>query len=248
MGLIDDLVASARERARRIPRLEPSSRPAPPTLADVLRGKDRLDVIAEFKKRSPSLGPIAERDLEAQVKKYEEAGAAAVSVLTEPGHFGGELSDLARAAALLAAPVLMKDFVVEPSQVREAARLGARGVLLIVRCLSPVELEELVSACSHYGLTPLIECHSWPELEAAAAFDSAVLGINNRDLDTLDVDPSLAPRLLAGVPRDRIAVAESGYQSAADVREIRGLADAVLVGSALMKHDDPGRLIREIRG
>jgi indole-3-glycerol phosphate synthase len=179
---------------------------------------------------------------------YERAGAAAVSVLTEPTRFGGSYEDLSRAAHAVSVPALMKDFVVDPAQVREAARLGARGVLLILRCLSESELGELVSACAHYGLTPFLECHDEAEIESALGLEGGVIGANNRDLDTLQIDRALAPRLLAGVPKDRVAVAESGYEKAEDVREIRGVADAVLVGGALMRHEDPSKLIREMRG
>lgn len=247
-GLVEDLVRSARERARAIAVREPERRPSGPSLEAVLRGKSRLDVIAEFKRRSPSFGAIADPDLRAQVRRYHRAGAAAISVLTEPTRFGGSFDDLARAADSVEAPVLMKDFVVDPKQVREAARLGARGVLLILRCLSEGDLEELVSACCDYGLTPLLECHRPSEIERALLHETAVIGANNRDLETLEIDRSLAPRLLARVPSHRVAVAESGYEKAEDVRGLRGLADAVLVGGALMKHDDPAKLIGEIRG
>ncbi|MGH9389152.1 MAG: indole-3-glycerol phosphate synthase TrpC, partial [Vicinamibacteria bacterium] len=161
-GLVDELVSSARERARGIAVREPGGPPSGPSLEAVLRGRrgrGRLEVIAEFKRRSPSLGAIAEPDLSEQVRRYEKAGAAAISVLTEPTRFGGSYDDLARAVVSVEAPVLMKDFVVDPAQIREAARLGARAVLLILRCLSEEDLAELVSACAHYGLTPLLECH-----------------------------------------------------------------------------------------
>jgi indole-3-glycerol phosphate synthase len=251
MGLVEELVRSARERARRIVVREPEGKPSGPSLPVVLRGKHCLDVIAEFKRKSPSLGAIAEPDIDEQVRRYEEAGAAAISVLTEPTRFGGSYEDLSRAVHSVEAPVLMKDFVVDPVQVREAARLGARAVLLILRCLSEADLDELVSACAHYGLTPLLECHRASEIEKALRHDAAVLGANNRDLETLEIDRALAPRLLAEVPGDRVAVAESGYEKAEDVRGLRGLADAVLVGSALMRHQDPAKLVKligEIRG
>lgn len=248
MSLIEELVASARERAKRISREEPRFAPRAPSFLEAIQGKERLHVIAEFKKKSPSLGVIAARGLEDRVKAYEAAGASAVSVLTEPTRFSGSLDDLERAARTLGIPALMKDFVVDPAQVREAARRGARAVLLIVRCLDRAELGELVSCCDHYHLTPLVECHSEQEVEEAMRFDGVVTGVNNRDLDTLEIHRSLAPRLLASIPTDRVVVAESGYESGTDVAEIRGLADAVLVGSALMKLDDPKRLIEEIRG
>jgi indole-3-glycerol phosphate synthase len=246
-GLLSELVLGARARARLLPSVEPSRR-ARRSFLSAIQGKDRLEVVAEFKRRSPSQGEIAGPDLETQLARYERAGAAAVSVLTEPTRFGGSMSDLERAARAVGIPVLMKDFVVDPAQVREAARLGADAVLLIVRCLSGSELEELVSACSHYRLTPLVECRSEAEIEEASRFDSAVIGVNNRDLETLEIDPSLAPRLLAEVPFERVVVAESGYRGAGDVSALPGLADAVLIGSALMRREDPERLIGEIRG
>ncbi len=247
-GLVEDLVRSARERARSLAVVEPAGPPSGLSFDAALRGKHRLGVIAEFKRRSPSLGKIAEPDLRDQVTRYEGAGASAISVLTEPTRFGGSYEDLERAARSVEAPVLMKDFVVDPAQVREAARLRARAVLLILRCLSDSDLDELVSACVHYGLTPLLECHRASEVEKALRHEAAVIGANNRDLETLEIDRGLAPRLLAEVPQDRVAVAESGYQRAEDVRGLRGVADAVLVGGALMRHEDPAALIREIRG
>jgi indole-3-glycerol phosphate synthase len=253
MGLIEDLVAGARERARALSKSEVVPRsPSPvPSFREALRGKDRLHVVAEFKTRSPSLGAIASRDLESQVRSYQEAGASAVSVLTEPTRFGGSLEDLERAASVLDIPVLMKDFVVDPAQVQEAARRGASAVLLIVRCLSEAELAELVSSCEHYGLTPLVECHSLEEIERAASFEASVIGVNNRNLDTLEIDLGLAPRLLPRIGRERVAVAESGYRTEKDALSVLGLADAVLVGSELMTHPHPASLIRgmsEIRG
>jgi len=250
-GLVEELVRSARERARGLAVLEPAGAPSGLSFDAALRGrkeKHRLDVIAEFKRRSPSLGDIAKPDLTEQVARYEDAGASAISVLTEPTRFGGSYEDLRRATRAVEAPVLMKDFVVDPAQVREAARLGARAVLLILRCLSDSDLDELVSACAHYGLTPLLECHRASEIAKALRHDAAVIGANNRDLETLEIDRTLAPRLLAEVPKDRVAVAESGYEKAEDVRGLRGIADAVLVGGALMRHEDPAALIREIRG
>ncbi len=254
MSLIDELVASARKRAEALPPREhlpewaARPRPSRPSFREALRGKAHLDVIAEFKRASPSLGAIAERGLEDQVRRYAQAGAAAISVLTEPSRFKGSLSDLERTVASVEVPVLMKDFVVHPAQIREAAFLGASAVLLIVRCLSREQLSELAQAADELGLTPLVECHHARELERALEIEDAVIGVNNRDLDTLAIDTSLSPRELADVPRERVVVAESGYEHAEDVAELRGVADAVLVGSALMKLGDPTQRIQEIRG
>jgi indole-3-glycerol phosphate synthase len=247
MGLIEDLVDSARIRAAKLPRRAPRRRAPGPSFLEAIRGKALLDVIAEYKQASPSLGDIAQRSLVEQVVKYEQAGAAALSVLTEPSRFRGSYDDLEHAVASVSLPVLMKDFVVDAAQVREAAYRGASAVLLIVRCLEPSELVDLALLASELGLTSVVECHDASELDRALAIDDAVIGINNRDLDTLEIDRSLAPRLLSEVPAGRVVVAESGYLTAADVREVRGMADAVLIGSALMKLDAPDSLIREIR-
>ena len=251
MSLIDELVAAARERAEALPPREllpERAERSRPSFREALRGKAHLDVIAEFKRASPSLGAIAERGLEDQVRRYARAGAAAISVLTEPSRFKGSWSDLGRTVASVDVPVLMKDFVVHPAQIREAAFLGASAVLLIVRCLSREQLSELAQAADELGLTPLVECHHARELERALDIEDAVIGVNNRDLDTLAIDTSLSPRVLRGVPRERVVVAESGYEHAADVAELRGVADAVLIGSALMKLDDPSLRIQEIGG
>lgn len=246
MSVLEQLVAEARQRARLLPRAEPASRPEGVRFDDALRGREHLSVIAEFKQASPSRGRIARRDPDEQARRYVTAGASAVSVLTEPTHFGGSMEHLELVVRAVEVPVLMKDFVVDPAQIRMAAASGARAVLLIVRCLSAEELEELASAAVHYGLVPLVECHDEDELERALATEGAVVGVNNRDLGSLEIDRRRATRLLPQVPADRVAVAESGYESAEDTRELRGLADAVLMGSALMKHEDPGGLIRSI--
>lgn len=242
-GLIDALVESARERARSLPNRTVGARTDRPSFLEALRGKNELSVIAEYKQKSPSLGDIAVRKVSEQVAGYEKAGAAAVSVLTEPTRFRGSYQDLATTVETISLPVLMKDFVVEIAQVREAAFLGASAVLLIARCLSSAELGELANATLELGLSPLVECHDAREIDRALSIEGAVIGVNNRDLDTLEIVRGLAPRLLAAIPEYRVVVAESGYLDAADVDAVRGLADAVLVGSALMKLDDPAPLI-----
>jgi indole-3-glycerol phosphate synthase len=246
MNVLDELVAAARERAKSLPAREPMAKPGGCRFDDALRGKDRMKVIAEFKQASPSLGDIAEVDAASQVRRYVRAGAAAVSILTEPTRFKGSFSHLEEAARAVDVPVLMKDIVIDPAQVRIAAILGARAVLLIARCLSSTELDELTDACNSYGVVPLVECHDASEVERALEIDDAVIGVNNRNLETLSVDRNLAPRLLRRIPPHRVAVAESGYQRVIDIEEIRGLADAVLIGSALMKTDDPERFIKDV--
>ena len=246
MNVIHELVSAARERVKSLTATEPVAKPRGIRFDDALRGKDRLKVIAEFKQASPSLGDIAKRDVVSQVERYVSSGASAVSVLTEPTRFRGTLAHLEEAARAVDVPVLMKDFVVDPAQIRVAASLGARAVLLIVRCLSSTELYELTDACEHYGVVPLVECHDAGELDRAMELEGAVIGVNNRDLETLAVDRSLAPRLCRQIPSHRVVVAESGYLRAAETEELRGLADAVLIGSALMREGDPDAFIKEV--
>ncbi len=217
-----------------------------PSFIDALRGKEKLSVIAEFKRRSPTLGPIGESvDLAAQIGGYQDRGAAAVSVLTEPSRFGGSYVDLERAAQTVPLPLLMKDFVVDEQQLRAGVAAGASAALLIVRCLTPTRLRELASECSELGMTVLIECGDEEELEMALSveYESAkdvVIGVNNRDLGSLKVDMGRALRLLPMIPSNRVAIAESGYSRRDDIVALDGLADAVLIGTTFMRGAEAG--------
>jgi indole-3-glycerol phosphate synthase len=239
-GLVEQLVLSARERARGIAVLEPDGPPTGPSFEAVLRGKLCLDVIAEFKRKSPSLGAIAEPVLEEQVRRYEEAGAAAISVLTEPTRFGGSCEDLSRAVRTVDVPVLMKDFVVDPAQ---GERLPGSS-LSRLSFLDALEATDELASPRPLPSDPASPVPPGLRDREALRHDAAVIGANNRDLETLEIDRGLAPRLLAEFPGDRVAVAESGYERVEDVRGLRGLADAVLVGGALMRHGNPAKLIR----
>ncbi len=249
MSVLDELVAAARLRAAALPKDGERVRCSRASFRDALRGRERMSVVAEFKRSSPSKGGIApDADVETRVRGYRDAGAAAVSVLTEPSRFSGSEDDLIRAAATVDLPLLMKDFVVDVRQVRRAAEIGASAVLLIVRCLDDEHLHELAAACADFALTPLIECHDASEVDRALAVPDAVIGVNNRDLASLEIDLGNAPELLARVPDDRIAIAESGYIEVASVEPVRGIADAVLVGTALMQADDPAAFVRGVGG
>lgn len=249
MSVLEELVAAARGRSFEPAELGPPVRSAAPGFADSLRGRGRLAVIAEVKRASPSAGVLAAGiDPLEQARAYHRGGAAAISVLTEPTRFGGSLGDLRRVAGGSPLPALMKDFVVVPDQVRAARRLGARAVLLIARILPGALLGELLAAAGEEGLDVLVECHTGAEIERALAAGAGLVGVNNRDLDTLAVDTSVALRLLPGLPDEVVAVAESGYAGGADVEPLRGLADAVLVGSALMTAADPAARIAELAG
>jgi indole-3-glycerol phosphate synthase len=199
-----------------------------------------LSVIAEHKRRSPSAGAIREDlSLEEVVGAYQRGGAAALSVLTEETRFGGSLSDLRAARLVSSLPILRKDFVVEDYQLYEAAAGGADAVLLIVAALSDAELARLRGLARELGLDALVEVHDAAELERAAALGADLVGINNRDLTTLEVDRRRTFALLAGVPDGAVVVAESGFSTRAELDELAGAGvDAVLIGEALMRAAD----------
>ncbi|HEX5193238.1 MAG TPA: indole-3-glycerol phosphate synthase TrpC [Solirubrobacteraceae bacterium] len=199
-----------------------------------------LSVIAEHKRRSPSAGPIrTDLELEDVVAAYERGGARALSVLTERAGFGGSLDDLARARAAATLPILRKDFIVDPYQVVEAVAAGADAILLIVAALDPAVMRSLHELASEYGLGVLVEVHDADELAIAAAIEPAVIGINNRDLTTLEVDTARTFELVASAPAGTVLVSESGLRTPEDVRGVVGAGvDAVLVGEALMRSAD----------
>ncbi len=247
MSVLEQLVLQAKARVVAMKATKCSVLRPGPSFVDAIQGKGRLSVIAEFKRCSPGHGELGmDADPVEQASRYAQAGAGAVSVLTEPTRFGGREEDLRRIAATCPVPVLMKDFVVDAVQIRRAAELGASAVLLIARCLPGRQLGSLASVCRDHGMTGLVECHDLDELERALAIQDVVIGINNRNLSTLRIDLDIAPRLLSQVPPERIAVAESGYGSPVEAASLRGLADGVLVGAMLMKSTDPAGCIREI--
>lgn len=246
IGVLKELVEASRLRAAALPAGGPVVRRTRASFAGALAGRERIKMICEFKRRSPSAGAIQpEASVVEQAGIYRDAGASALSILTEPTRFNGSPDDLVAAAAAVDVPLLMKDFIIDPAQVALGARSGASGILLILRCLDDVQLGELVAACHEHDLTPLLECHDHAEVERAIGIPDSVIGVNNRDLDTLIVNTATAPRLLGIVPGDRITVAESGYSTPAQIRALCGMCNAVLVGEALMRSGDPERFIKE---
>ena len=221
----------------------------PRSFAGVLRRSD-VAIIAEVKKRSPSLGSINEMvDPVALAGAYETGGAAAISVLTEERHFSGSIEDLRTIARAARAPVLRKDFIVDAVQLLEARAAGAAAVLLIVRALTPVALASLIDAAKRLQLEVLVEAHSAQEIAIALDAGARIVGVNARDLDTLAIDSDRAWRLLSAIPSDVVAVAESGMRDAADVaRAAAHGADAVLIGSALVASGAPTEAVRSLRG
>jgi indole-3-glycerol phosphate synthase len=206
--------------------------------------------VAEVKRRSPSAGVIRD-DLHPseRARTYSSAGAAAISVLTDAPFFGGSLADLVAVARDVPVPVLRKDFILDEAQIVEARAAGASAVLLIVRVLEAVRLRGLLGCARGLGLEALVEVHTRAELDAALAADAAIIGVNSRDLDTFRIDVAAAWELLARVPPDRVAIAESGMQSVADVeRAAQAGADGVLIGTALSAAAEPAVLAQAFAG
>jgi indole-3-glycerol phosphate synthase len=220
-------------------------RPFAPALAGV---GGTISIIAEHKRSSPSAGLI--RDdlaLEDVVAAYERGGAAALSVLTEEFSFGGSLRDLRRAREAAALPVLRKDFIVDPYQVTESMAAGADAILLIVAALAPSALAELYAQAGGLGLAALVEVHDEAELEIAVALRAPVIGINNRDLTTLRVNPETTFTLAPAIPQGTVIVSESGWRTRAELDRLqRAGIDAVLIGEALMRSADIEVACREL--
>lgn len=223
------------------------------TARDEARAADlatQLAVIAEVKRASPSQGAIAEIDPVQAAEAYAAGGAAALSVLTEPRHFGGSPEHLAAVAGAVNLPLLRKEFTVHPAQIVEAASHGASAVLLIVALLKE-QTAAYQSFARALGLDVLVEVHDDAELDIALQGGADVLGVNNRDLTTLNIDLRTAPRLIQRARNEGfegVAVAESGYRQADELRELNGLADAVLVGTSLVGSGDLATALRSLRG
>ena len=205
-------------------------------------------LIAEHKRRSPSAGTIREGASVAEiVGAYERGGAAAVSILTEESHFGGSLDDLRDARSLTRLPILRKDFTLDPYQLYEAKVAGADAVLLVVASLEEHELAGLHGLARDLDLDAVVEIHREEELDAALAIDADVIGINNRDLESFEVDIQTTFELLADVPAGKVVVSESGISRRDQIEELEGVGvDAVLVGEALMRAPDPEAAVREL--
>ena len=230
-------------------------RPPPPSFATALRRKDgKLAIIAEIKRRSPSAGDIkAGANALDQARRYQAAGADALSVLTDDKYFGGSLDDLRGVTAHFrqnapAIPCLRKDFMVHPIQVVQACEAGASAILIIVRALADEEIKPLAAAAQTAGLDVLFEVHDESDLVRAVQHGAKIIGVNNRDLAIFKTDLALSERLIPQFPRDVIAISESGIFTRADAARARAAgAHAVLVGEALMRCPDPAALVGELR-
>ncbi len=258
--ILDEIVADKRQELAaaktrvRLADLEraAASQPPPTDFAAALRG-DRIRVIAEVKRASPSRGVIAtEFDPVGTAQSYAGNGAAAISVLTESKHFQGRLDYLVNIGKALGKgrpPLLRKDFIFDPYQVFESRAAGADALLLVVAILEQTRLNELIDLTHRLGMECLVEVHDEAEVERALATTAPVIGVNNRDLRTFQVDLNTTGRLRALVPGDRIVVSESGIKGRADMERLRSWrVNAALVGETLMTAPDIGARMRELTG
>ncbi len=206
-------------------------------------------IIAEIKKASPSKGVFASSfHPESIGRSYQQGGAAALSVLTDTGHFQGSLAHLQQARAAVSIPVLRKDFTIDPSHVIEAAAHGADAILLIAAILSTAQLQQYRELAAEYGMAALVEVHDEDELQSAADSGAQIIGVNSRNLHTFEVHLDTALRLAPRIPTRAIKVAESGIHSATDVHRLAEAGyQAFLVGEHLMRSADPARAIKELR-
>ena len=255
--MLDRIVEATREEVERrreiasLAELEArlGTREAPRPFQEALT-RPGISLIAEHKRRSPSAGLIREgAEVTEIVQAYERGGAAALSILTEPFHFGGSLEDLRAARAATHLPVLRKDFIVDPYQLYESAAAGADAILLIVAALEAGDLAELHREARALDLDVLVEVHDEEELGIALEVEAEVIGINNRDLGDFSVDIDRTYDLLSDVPAGKTVVSESGFSTREELDALdRVGVDAVLIGETLMRADDLEAACRDLAG
>lgn len=210
--------------------------------------RDAVNVIAEVKSASPSAGTIVENpDVEAIASDYAKGGAAAISIVTEPEFFRGSIAWIARAKAVTGLPVIMKDFIVEPSQLMRGIAAGADAILLLASLLDGRRILDFIGLLEAYGCDALVEVHDERELDRALEGGARLIGVNNRDLRDFRVDLGTSERLGAMMPEDKIRVAESGIRTRADVDRLRAAGfHAFLVGESLLRQDDRADAVRRL--
>jgi indole-3-glycerol phosphate synthase len=247
--ILDEILAHKRTEIagidrRRVERVRPSLRSL---LRAISTGRREVALLAEIKRASPSEGILRDPlDASAIARDLEAAGAAAISVVTDARFFGGSLESLRAVSGAVSIPVLRKDFILDPAQILEARYHGADSVLLLAGALDRRSLAEFLRTARALMMEPLVEAHTGDELEAALSAGAFLVGINNRDLATMKVDAGTTRALAGKVPASTALVSESGIAGPADVRALRGVVDAVLVGTALMRAPDPGALAKEL--
>ncbi len=256
MSVLQRIISRKREEIARLKREVGAARllstldEAPPArnFVAALRDSSRVPVIAEIKRISPSEGALKTGvDVPDQARSYEAGGAAALSVLTDETFFGGRLQDLTTAREAVSVPVLRKDFILDRVQLYESRAAGADAVLLIAAALKPILLKELFLEARELGMASVVEVHHESELDAVLKLQPQIVGINNRDLTTLNVDLETSIRLRPLIPEGIVAIGESGIKSPEDVKRLlhAGL-DAFLVGTALMRSPDPEAALRDL--
>lgn len=258
MAILDDIRAhkerevANRKAARPLADLIAACGSAPPLrhFAEALRAAPTVGLIAEVKRRSPAKGDLRiDADAPALAASYGEAGASAISVLTDERFFSGADDDLADVRARVSVPVLRKDFTISSYQVYEARALGADAILLIVSMLNDEMINVCLDTADCLGMDAIVEAHTEDEVRRAVALGAPIIGINNRDLTSFTVDIGVTARLRPLIPTDRLVISESGISSRADVqRAVEAGVRAVLVGEALVTSGDPAAKVRELLG
>jgi indole-3-glycerol phosphate synthase len=256
--VLDEIVARTRERLRNEPMsvednrraaMDEAARRTPFAFSKALR-RDGVNVIAEIKSASPSAGSIVENpNVEAIAVEYATGGAAAVSIVTEPEFFHGSIAWIGRAKSASGLPAIMKDFVVEPSQLMCGIAAGADAILLLASLLEADRIRDFIGLLDAYGCDALVEVHDEQELERAVRGGARLIGVNNRDLRTFHVDLATSERLGALMPADAIRVAESGIKTRADVERLHAAGfHAFLVGESLLRQNDRALAVRALVG
>lgn len=252
---LDAILTHHRDRAAADPRgladliAEAQSSPPPRGFREALVDLGRLGVIAEIKRRSPSKGDLnADMDAAQVARRYEAGGASCLSVLTDEAHFGGSAADLRTAREATSLPVIRKDFTVDLRDICDARIMGADCVLLIVAAIDDAELADFHALATELGIDVLVETHDEAEVERALAVGARLVGVNQRDLVTFEVDQARAVRVAAALPDGVVRVAESGVRGVDDARALRAAGyHAVLVGETLVTSGDPEAAVRSLR-
>jgi len=223
---------------------------APPgrNFVAALRGSSHIPIVAEIKRRSVSEGILRSLDdVTPMARAYEQAGASALSVLTDGPFFGGSIEDLAQARGAVSLPVLRKDFIVDPVQVYQSRIAGADAVLLIAAALRPSQMRSLFALSIGLAMTPVVEVHHESELHAVLELNPPIIGINNRDLATLEVNLETCVHLRPLIPRGILVLGESGIRGPEDIAMLQEAGiDAFLIGSTLMRSEEPGAKLAEL--
>ncbi len=249
--MIDEIISDVRKgveiRKRELPVNDlPARKNRFRGLSEAIGHSKFVPIIAEIKPKSPSEGILRQHlDVTALAKEYEAGGAVAISVLTEPKYFGGNLDSLVEVKAEVDLPVLRKDFILDEYQIHESAAYGADSILLISSCVRN-KLSDFLALSKDLGLEAIVECRNAQDVKHAVDAGAKIIGVNNRDLHTLRVDLDVTKQLAGCVPRDTILISESGIKTAEDVRFLIGAgANAVLIGTVLMRSKVPREMLQK---